>query len=207
MQNIMQNQQNFQQQMQQNQHLMQHLTYGTDSLFSTEEEFLATRILCTNPTITFTEKHDEVARKRILKHFGLFITGLRSLGSIEHDGDWDPYILIQLNDGTIIQSAIGYPDLLINESEDNFLLGIYLYLQECYSYGFLSYEEIEEFANNLMFIPLEKIPTDDILKMKQAMDKNLTFLDPNPEPSEDNWNRILTIPMNHIKSIMVTGLW
>ena len=58
-----------------------------------------------------------------------------------------------------------------------------------------------------MVIPLEKKPTEDILKMKQAMDKNLTFLDPNPEPSEDNWNRILTIPMNHIKSIMVTGLW
>jgi hypothetical protein len=185
----------------------QRLTYGTDSLFDTEKEFLATRIICTNPTIHFTEKHDQVSKKRILKHFGLFITGLQSLGLIEHDGDWDPYILIQLNDGTIIQSAIGYPDLLINESEDNFLLRIYLYLQECYSYGFLSYQEIEEFENDLMVIPLEKKPTEDILKMKQAMDKNLTFLEPNPEPNGDNWNRILTIPIDHIKSIMVTGLW
>lgn len=33
------------------------------------------------------------------------------LGEHEHEGDWDPYILIKLNDGTEIKSTVGYPQL------------------------------------------------------------------------------------------------
>ena len=57
--------------------------------------------------------------------FNLAKESILALGELEHTGDWDPYLSIELITGTKIQSTTGYSEIIFgdfnNDEQDTYL--------------------------------------------------------------------------------------
>ena len=59
------------------------------------------------PTMLYPSQGNEY-NKRIIEQFSKYIDLIEKLGWIEHTADWDPYIIIQFQDGTELITESGY---------------------------------------------------------------------------------------------------
>jgi hypothetical protein len=58
------------------------------------------------------------------------------LGYQEHTGDWDPYLIIELTDGTKLETHSGYPEIIFADFNDIEQKDALLHYQEINRIGF-----------------------------------------------------------------------
>lgn len=64
--------------------------------------------------LSYTPLQLTVNPKRDLESFQKLITFITQLGWIEHTGDWDPYLIIEFNNGDKFETEPGYYDFIID---------------------------------------------------------------------------------------------
>ena len=86
------------------------------------------------------------------------------LGELEHTGDWDPYLKVTLNDGSSFETPNGYPEILIEDFDEDYQHYAFNYLDEITSIGFAGYDEDNEDEAIETYYPISDIKSIQLMR-------------------------------------------
>ena len=174
-----------------------HFTHQLNGV--TSQVPLSLRIANAKPTLHLRRGMGLYQTNILISEYSQFIEGVLRLWVIEHTGDWDLRLLITLHDGTEIITAYGYPEIILFQKTT---LKIYLSLLQCYTYGFLTEQDLidSDWEDLLEDITEEDLNTRESTRQK-LLSQGVT-LDPNCYDGDD-YTRMLSIDISYIKSIQL----
>lgn len=183
--------------MQTKQTLTQNLTHQLNGV--TSQVPLSIHIANAKPTLHLRRGMGLYQTNILISEYSQFIEGILRLGVIEHTGDWDPRLIIALHDGTELITSYGYPEIILHQ---NTILKIYLGLLQCYTYGFLTEQDLIDSDGEDL---LQDITEEDLNTRESTRQKLLSqgvTLDPNCYDGDD-YTRMLSINISSIKSLQL----
>ena len=133
------------------------MTNGTNSIFSTavatsKRNVTAKQI---SPSLMgiLQEKYPIEGCINTLLAYSKIIDAIESLGWLEHTGDWDPYLQIELKNGITFETESGYTEIYFFEDDETGKL-----------YDEVSFEYTEEFKQEFPLI--DRINVNDIVSIR-----------------------------------------
>ena len=160
---------------------------------------LSLRIANAKPTLHLRLGQSPHQTHILISEYSQFIEGVLRLGVIEHTGDWDQRLLITLHDGTEIITAYGYPEIILFQKTT---LKIYLGLLQCYTYGFLTEQDLIDSDWEDLLEDITQETKDNRETTRQKLLQQGVTLDTNCYDGDD-YTRMLSIDISSIKSIQL----